>query len=274
MKTLYCLLTASLCLLFACASDKQDKDAQREADLEKAQSRIEAYFEEKENRQFESAFPILVEGQDCCQIIVKGILHTGETYAIDTFAVNPQNDNVYFLDGQTGLFKPYFTAPAFACQTSPDGTKRIESAGMYEDGPSGLHALQEMRIIDMNTGALLWSRNSNLSNVFLWSEDSRYAAIQYAGRQWIQTDIGDTRDFGVIQTPYIDAILTQAPLVGKADPSDPMPLFTVESWPSASTLRVHFLWSTQEGTRVEGSYDYDVARNEMTLVGIAEKPAG
>jgi len=133
---------------------------------------IVQYFEESENRSFEISYPLNIENEEYYQIIVNGITNSGNTYLIDIFATSPQNINRYFYSSDTEQFQQFYTVPTFACKTSPDKEFRIESVGMHEDGPSGLHALKEMRIINLLTGNIEWSSASYLMNHFIWSDNS------------------------------------------------------------------------------------------------------
>ena len=168
---------------------------------------IAQYFEEADNRIFEVAYPVRIDNEECYKVTVSGILGNGEKYPIDVFAVNPDYSKRFFYRNDTEQYEPFYSTPQFACQTSPNREWRMESVGMYLDGPSGLHSLEEMRIIDLSTGSIEWSGESYLSNRFMWSEDSRFVAAQYSGRQWTATQVIDTNDFSIITMSEIDDII-------------------------------------------------------------------
>jgi hypothetical protein len=235
---------------------------------------VKSLFEEAENRSFDVSFPVKIEGEDCYKIIVSGKLASNQTYPIDTLAVNPNDYKRYFLDKETDTYERYFTAPTFACKTSPDGKLRIESVGMDHDGPSGLHSLKEMRIINTSTGDVLWSGVSYLSNEFLWSEDSRFVAAGYAGRQWRQTDIVDTKNYSVIHIPNVDDILSAVPNTSKPNENAPLSAFEAVNWLSPSTVSIQFQWTTDTDTVVSGEYEYDVINNKMDIKVINEESRG
>jgi len=121
-------------------------------------------------------------------------------FSLDVFAVNPDYSKRFFYRNDTGQFEPFYAKPQFVCQTSPNRKWRMEGVGMYLDCSSGLHSLEEMRIIDLSTGSIEWSGESYLSNRFIWSEDSRFVAAQYSGRQWTATQVIDTNDFSIINS--------------------------------------------------------------------------
>ena len=98
------------------------------------------------------SYPVAIENEYCYKISVDGILDDKRTYEIADFAINPDNNNRYFYNDDTGEFQRLNTTPTFACKTSPDKKMRIESIGMnpeYGDGPNGQYALKEMRIINI-----------------------------------------------------------------------------------------------------------------------------
>ncbi|EHQ89169.1 hypothetical protein [Desulfosporosinus youngiae] len=235
---------------------------------------VKSYFEETGNRVFDISFPVQIEGEDCYKIVVSGKLASSQTYPIDTFAVNLNGDKRYLLNKETDTYEKFQTIPTFACKTSPDGKLRIESVGMYMDGPSGLHALKEMRIINTSTCDVLWSRDSNLTNEFLWSEDSRFVTAGYAGRLWRQTDIVDTKDYSVIKIPIVDDILKTAPDISKPNDGYYITVFKATGWLNPSTVSIQFELRTNNDKVVFGEYEYDVINNKMVIKEINEESRG
>ena len=141
---------------------------------------------------------------------------------------------------------------------------------MNIDGPSGLHALKEMRIIDLSTGNIEWHSDSYLSNHYVWSDDSKFVAAQYSGRQWTETLVLDTSDFSIIKLPGIDDILKAAPDTPAPNLNIPMSQFTVIGWESSSVIVIRFEWITTSDTTVVGEYKYNVVFWEMEVKKIDE----
>ncbi len=235
---------------------------------------IKALFDEADNRIFDISYPIEIEGEDFYKIVVKGKLESNQTYPIDILAVNPEGDKRYFFNKETDTYERYYTVPTFACKTSPDGKLRIESVGMYMDGPSGLHSLDVMRIISMSTGDVMWSADSFLANEFLWSEDSRFVSAGSAGRQWRQTGIVDTKDYSAMEVPQIDDIMKVVPDVTKPNDIDPMPTFRAIDWLSSSAIRIQFQWMTNVDTIIYGEYEWDIINNKINIKEIKEESDG
>ncbi len=239
---------------------------------EKAVNIIKSYFEELDNRNFDVSYPIIVDNHSCYKIAVTGKLDSEKTYPIDTFAVCLINDTKYFYNPNTNQFEIFYMTPSFACQTSPDGKMRIESVGMqvHGDGPSGLYALREMRIINMQTGDVLWTDDSHLNNKFSWSENSRYVAAECSGRQWSQSSIIDTVGFTVVVMPNIDEIRRIKPEAAEPNLFVAMPLIRIVKWINPSVLLVHFEWMTNNSTLVTGEYEYDMISKTAKILNIDE----
>ncbi|MFT4145542.1 MAG: hypothetical protein QM644_13895, partial [Mobilitalea sp.] len=111
---------------------------------------VKGNFEEKENRNFEITSTEIINNVKYYIITVTGKAESME-YPIDVFAISSVADYIHlnmFYDKDKMEYVEYLGTPWFACKTSPDGKLRMESIGMYMDGPSGLHALKEMRMID------------------------------------------------------------------------------------------------------------------------------
>ena len=235
---------------------------------------IESYFEEVGNRDFNISFPVEINGEMFYKIVVSGKLNNDKTYPIDTFAINPNNEKRYFYSKEIAEYVQYYTTPTFASKTSTDGKLRIESVGMYQDGPSGLFALKEMRIINTSNADVLWSNDSYLMNGFMWSEDNRFVTATYSGRQWVQTDIIDTKDYTVITIPDINDILKASPNAAKPSDNVPMPIFQVVNWVTPSVILIHFEWSAENDISVLGEYEYNLNGKKMDIKKIESIPFG
>ncbi len=266
---------AILCLflLSACAirADQAPTGAAEALDM------ILPFFEEPDNRVFETTFPAKVENEECYQISVSGILSGGATYPIDTFAVNPHTNSLFFYDHKAEQFIPLLGVPTFACKTSPDGRLRIESVGMNRDadGSGGLHNLLTMRIIGLSDGGVMWSDTGFLSNEFYWSEDSRFVAANYSGRLWTETIIIEAGRFSVITPPGTGEILEVSPEYAPL-PGEDIYVRSLRAlgWESPASVRIGFEWSVSGDVFVRGEYAYDVMSRKLDILEIGEISAG
>lgn len=257
----YGVILVTLSLMCGCKSsifmpDTQSKEIQDVLEL------VQGYFEEPQNRSF-TVTPDILNGELVYTITVSGLLHNGE-YPIDVLSVNVKTGEQFFLSSKNSEFVPLYTVPRFSCATSPSGEFRIESLGMYLDGPSGLHELEEMRVIDLESGDVLWSEDSFLDNRFLWSPNSQYVAIQYSGRTWTESKIIKSYVWSAISVPTQEEIL---PLCQEfSPPSENAGGVKLEpqKWLHDNILLFDVSWITDVGTEVKGTIEFNV--NEMELL--------
>lgn len=234
-------------------------------DEEMAIMLVEGNFEEKENRNFELTSTEIINEIKYYIITVTGKAES-MNYPMDVFAINSVADDEYsimYYDKEKMDYVEFFGTPWFACKTSPDGKLRMESIGMYMDGPSGLHALKEIRLYDIKTGDVLWSGESLLLNNFIWSPDSRYVSVQQGGRTWISSMVIDTEDMSIIKLPEAEEILLFN--AKKPKPLEGYTEFRASEWINNTKVSVDFKWSTELGDEVQGKYEYDVLTHEMDI---------
>lgn len=81
-------------------------------------------------------------------IRIEGIIDNNETYTIDNFAVDVENDK-------------YIICRRMVIDISSYSLRHI------------------MRVISRKTGEILWSDSSFVNNHFMWSAGSKYLAVQY-----------------------------------------------------------------------------------------------
>jgi hypothetical protein len=248
--------------------DLQNPEIDKEAEAY-ALNIVKGYFtEEIENRVFEISEPVEIEGGMCAQIRVSGVYENGK-YPIDIFAIDPATKETFFYSKTEDKFIKYVNVPYYACATSPDKSKRIESLGMYMDGPSGLHSLSTMRIIDMDTAEQLWVSNSLLNNSFLWSDNSKFVSFVRYTRVSAEAAVVNTEGYSLIGLPFIDDLVA---LDGQNMPDEmrPDPFFVPIGWVTGTELEVGFEWATIDGGFASGSYIYDVSKKELKNVLMAD----
>ncbi len=226
---------------------------------------VKGYFEEKENRNFEISATQIINDVKYYIITITGKAESID-YPIDVFAISSIADYIHlnmFYDKEKMEYVEYFGTPWFACKTSPDGKLRMESIGMYMDGPSGLHALKEMRMIDTKTGDVLWSGESLLLNNYIWSPDSRFVSVQQGGRTWLSSMVIDTNDMSIIKLPEVEDILIIDSKLPKA--MEGYTEFKASEWINDTRISIDYEWTTNTGDEVRGMYEYDVLTREIDL---------
>ena len=65
---------------------------------------------------------------------------------------------------------------------SPDGLYQVLATGAGEDYVSGVRLPEALRIVNTETGEVLWEDSGYLWQAALWSPDEQYLALAYAGR--------------------------------------------------------------------------------------------
>ncbi len=235
---------------------------------------IKEYFaEEEQNRIFEVIENVEVEGKECIQIKVSGIYNSG-LYPIDLFAVDLSGEKLYFFNANENKFIEYYTIPYYACATSPNRMYRIESVGMNFDGPSGLHALSKMRIIDLRNAEEKWADDSFLDNSFIWSENSEYVSYVRYTRVAAESAVIARKDFSLIDLPNMyDILNSYKGELFLPNENRPDPFFIPKEWISENIIRVDFSWTSITDTEVSGFYDFDVNKNEITNIEIIQNGA-
>lgn len=241
-------------------------------EIQEALELVQGYFEEPQNRRF-TISPDILDGELVYTITVSGLLHNGE-YPIDTLSVNVITGEQFFLSSKNSELVPLYTVPRFSCATSPSGEFRIESLGMYLDGPSGLHELEEMRVIDLESGDVLWSEDSFLDNRFLWSPDSQYVAVQYSGRTWTETKIINSSLWSDLSGPSIEEIFLLRQ--GLRPPGETAGVVQIEpqTWLSNDVLLFAVSWATDAGTAVEGTVEFHVNNTRICNLKLNEASVG
>lgn len=236
------------------------------ADREAALRVVTEWFQEPGFRSFVTSGET-VGGERCVRIDVTGLLPDGSAYPIDTFAIDVPGDKMFYLN-RNGTFTEFFTSPWYACVNSPDDTMRAESVGMYEDGPSGLHQLETMRVYDLDADKVVWSAASFLSDSFSWSPDSRYLCAGYAGRTWRSADIVDTQTWTSIPLPGAQDVRAAANGLPAPDDVRPDEYVTLDRWNGDALALVELQYTSDDYDTVRVVYEYDVALLKLEILEI------
>lgn len=144
---------------------------------------------------------------------------------------------------------------------------RIETNGIDFDNPiSGLYPAKEIRLIDTDTGKVLWSMDPGyLKTSFAWSPDGRYVAISYLARIYSETIVLDTKDMSLVTLPGINELAAKldkqfAPRENRPDPYIWLYKWTYNQSPQ---LQLSFEWTAQDDKQVQGGVYYDVSTREI-----------
>lgn len=253
-------------------NDSPKADATTREEIEQASAWAQSFFEEPQNRIFNVKSDFLNE-REIYIVEISGLMKNG-TYPIDTLAICLDTNEQFFYSKDTKKFESFYGYPQFSSQTAPNGRYRAESIGMYRDGSSGLHELKEMRIIDLETGDTIWTESSFLDNHFLWSPESKYVAIQFSGRTWTNSKIVEVDSGMSIDVPQLTEISRLSP--GCLSPGETGGIQSVapKEWISRSSLTFSVQWSTDAGTDVVGSFDFDLLSSSISNIALSEAIPG
>ena len=149
-------------------------------------------------------------------------------------------------------------------ETSPNGNFHIEGIGPNET--IGWPLEYEIRLIDISSSEIKWSTNGRIAQLFMWTDNNRFVAVQYQGRLWIGTLIVDTHNFSTITLPCIDDIIAIHPYVEEPFFQAPY-AFTLVGWESPTVVIIDFEWRTNYDS-IAGRYTYDVLSSVFNIIQI------
>ncbi|QTH46340.1 hypothetical protein J4772_19095 [Cohnella sp. LGH] len=147
---------------------------------------------------------------------------------------------------------------------SPDGKYVVEAYGVNEGiAAGGLHPAEGIRLVKASSGEELWSTTGYYSHSFVWSPNSRYAAVSYEARTWGGTIVIDARDGSEIALPDLEALRREWGAETTVNEHRSDPLFRSEEWLDDRRLRVSFEWFGADGEGYSGEYVYDVPGGKL-----------
>lgn len=142
---------------------------------------------------------------------------------------------------------------------SPDGKYCAQTIGEEELG--GRSYPDIMRVVDLQTGCVLWEETAYLDTAFLWFLDSKYLAIAYTGRTWSECKIIDTASWEEIPDIDISSIKKLAddlPDIYENGISKIIPI----QWSSENMILLEVYWDTPDGQALTGTVQYNVQAQE------------
>ena len=150
---------------------------------------------------------------------------------------------------------------------SPDGKYLAEAYGVNKGVTAGgLYPAEGIRLVQISTGKELWSTMGYYSHSFVWSPNSRYAAVTYEARIWGGTVEVDARDGSEIALPDLESLRKQWEGETTVHEERPDPLFRSEEWLDDRRLRVSFQWTGADDETYSGEYVYDVPASKLLEV--------
>ncbi|ACL21228.1 hypothetical protein Dhaf_3208 [Desulfitobacterium hafniense DCB-2] len=105
---------------------------------------------------------------------------------------------------------------------------------------------------------------------FLWSENSRFLAVTYSGREWTHFSIVDTITLTETPGPYRASVLEQLKAQGErldytANETRPDPVLTPVEWfPDSSKVLVSYQWRDTSYMTQSGTFVYEVESGRIS----------
>jgi len=267
-----CLIVTAVAIIFFVIKRAPNNELFTETEQKEARSTVMSFFENSQERIFNIREPVKVDDDNCVVVEALGKYNSG-TYSIDTFAVNPKDNALYYKTG-SGAFERFQNQPWYAYSVSPNKEFCIESVIIAGGGHGGNgdYYLETTRIIDMSTSDILWEYTGAQQEKYEWSEDSRYVARQHSGRSWTNVIIINSADFSVITLPTSEEIISQTGF--DSSPATYLCEFKTGRWVSEGLIRINFGWDNDAGKWTQGSYLFAVNAGSFEIEEINEVSLG
>lgn len=152
---------------------------------------------------------------------------------------------------------------AFIYSVSPNGKYYVKTEG--EKSLGGLVYPESVQIRKMEDDKVFWSDTSHIDSGFLWSEDSRYLAIQSSGDTWTECRLLDCNSWEELPAPDIQSLCELAeafPAASENGIAEIIPL----RWLSENTLLLEVFWDA-EGSLAQRT-------RELSSIGLIFKYMG
>jgi hypothetical protein len=152
---------------------------------------------------------------------------------------------------------------------SPDGRYRIETFGVNDAiTAAGLYPAAEIRLIDLSNDEVKWSTHGYYRQSFLWSPDSRYAAVYAESRTHGETFLVDVDAMDAIQLPNMEAVTPywEGDVMTENEYFRHDPYFRHVSWLDNDRIRIAFEWNGSGDDRYSGTYVFGAGKRELLEV--------
>ncbi len=152
---------------------------------------------------------------------------------------------------------------------SPDGRYRMETFGVNDAiTAAGLYPAAEIRLVDLSNEEVKWSTHGYYRQSFLWSPDSRYAAVYAESRTHGETFLVDVETMDVILLPNMDAVMPywEGETMTENEYLRHDPYFRHVSWLDEDRIRIAFEWNGSGDDRYSGTYEYSVSERKLLAV--------
>jgi len=234
---------------------------------------VKSWLEHPDSRDIYVAGQAEIDGVLCTVVQAAGEAG-GQRYILATIALHPEGYPNYhteraddWMDASDDDWECFQNDPWFASADSPNRKYRMEAIGMDNDGPSGFHVMNRIRLVSLIDGAELWtSEGAMMRNDFHWSPGSRFVSVTHWGRTWAETFVVDAAHRGVIEVPTIEALCVLEPelLPMKADRGDPC--VVARDWESDTVLILDIRWTAEDGRQVDVECHVDVLTGAVEIV--------
>jgi len=153
---------------------------------------------------------------------------------------------------------------------SPTGKYRAEAYGTNHGITyGGLYPYEGIRVVEVDSGEVLWKMSGYYVVNFTWSVDGRYVGIYYEGRICGDSIVFDTQDKKVILLPKLSDI---APHYGEkvrpqAPEKRPDPYFIISGWQKPETVIVDFKWAKEiqvDENPFKGQFTYNIKTKKVS----------
>jgi hypothetical protein len=143
---------------------------------------------------------------------------------------------------------------------SPDGTYRAEAYGTNKNiTAAGMYPYEGLRIIRNSDETTVWSGDGCYTADFVWSSNSKYAAVYTQARIYGECFIVDADTGSIIELPSAQTVSELLGASSQPSAERPDPYFRPVGWVNDTTVRVDYRWTAREGGRtVSGTYEYDI----------------
>ncbi len=136
---------------------------------------------------------------------------------------------------------------------------------------SGLfYSIYQVMLCNTQTGTItvfdIIGRDFN----FLWSEDCRFLAVTYSGREWTHFSIVNTTTLTEIPGPYMASVMEQLKARGAtfdytANETRPDPALTPVEWlPDSSSILIYYQWHDTSYTTQSGTFVYEIESGQIS----------
>lgn len=153
-------------------------------------------------------------------------------------------------------------------KTSPDGLYTIEMYGTYTGiTAGGLYPYEAIQLIRVEDDSVIWSSDYGYYMAdFLWSEDSRYVAVNGMARCYSVSFLVDTSNGEIIDLPDYPTISAHYEFLKQYGTDFSYLYLRVSKWNDNNTVTLEFHGESDTEEDISGSYTYQLETEEINYV--------